>query len=66
MSFFNLWVAARELSFGEGATAEGKAVVNNELCGAVDEEGTALLALDEEERDVAWREVEARLLVPTF
>lgn len=66
ISFFNLWVAARELSFGEGATGEGKAVVISELCCELDEEVTPLLVLDEEVRDVDWREVEARLLVPTF
>lgn len=59
-------MAARELSFGDGAAVGGKAVVNCELCCEVDEEGTALLLLDEEERDVVWREVEARLLGPTF
>lgn len=59
-------MAARELSLGEGATVEGNAVVISELCCEVDEEVTALLVLDEEVRDVVWREVEARLLVPTL
>lgn len=59
-------MAARELSFGEGATVEGKAVAKGELCCEVDEDGTALPVLEEEERDAVWREVEARLLDPTF
>lgn len=63
-------MAARELSFGEGATVEGEAVVNGELCCEVDGDGTALPVLleeeEEEERDAVWREVEARLLDPTF
>lgn len=58
-------MAARELSFGEGATVDGEAVVVSACC-EVDEDVTALLLLGEEMCEVFWREVETRLLVPTF
>lgn len=66
MSFFSLWVAAREFSFGEGAKVEDEEDEDTKWCGEADEEGVALLEVDEEERDVVWRAFEARLLVCPF
>lgn len=57
MSFFSLWVAARELSFGVGAMVEEDAEGNSRAEAA--EEG---VARPEEERGVVWRPPEALLL----
>lgn len=67
MSFFSLWVAARELSLGEGATVEEEE--EDEVAkwwGDVEEEGAARLGAEEEDRDVVWRDFETRLLVSPF
>lgn len=66
MSFFSLWVAAREFSFGEGAKVEDEEDEDTKWCGEADEEGFALLEVDEEERDMVWRAFEALLLVSPF
>lgn len=52
MSFFSLWVAARELSLGEGATVKEEEEDDGKL-GEGEEEGAArLVAAENEERDV--------------
>lgn len=66
MSFFSLWVAARELSLGEGAAVEEEEDEDAKGWGDAEEEGVARLGMDEEERDGAWRAFVARLLVPPF
>lgn len=63
MSFFNLWVAARELSLGEGAEAEEEEDEDAKRCGEADaeEDGVARLEVDEA---VDWRALEALPLFP--
>lgn len=63
MSFFSLWVVERELSFGEGATAEEEKEEDAEGWEEEEEgEGVALMEAAEEARDVFWRGFDA--LVP--
>lgn len=62
MSFFSLCVAARELSLGEGATAE---LDDGKGCAEAEEEA-ARLEVDEVGRKVVWRVFEARLLLSPF
>lgn len=64
MSFFSLWVAARELSFGEGAKDEEDG--DGRCWGEEDEEGLARLEVDGAERDAVCRAFELRLLVSPF
>ena len=56
MSFFSLWVAARELSLGEGATVEEEEDEDGKWRAEAEEEGGARMAAA---RDVVWRAVEA-------
>ena len=64
MSFFSLWVAARELSLGVGAAVEEEEEEDEEAIwwGEADEEGVARLEVDEEEADAVWRAFKALLL----
>lgn len=66
MSFFSLCVAARELSLGEGATAELED--DGKRCAEAEEEEdeAARLEVDEVGREVVWRVFEARLLLSPF
>lgn len=53
MSFFSLWVVARELSLGEGATVEEEEEGDDDkLGGGAEGAGAARLEVDKEECDV--------------
>lgn len=66
MSFFNLWVAARELSLGEGAGADDEdEEEKGKALGAAEEEDARLEAV-EEDRDVFCRLLEVRLVGSAF
>lgn len=61
-------MAARELSFGDGAAAEEEEEEEEEAERWVGAEGEGVARLEgaEEERDVFWRGFEARVLVSPF